>query len=254
MTGTEIYPLVETAANPLAQAVGTTLADAWQAIVGDKVLAWRLKNVAALHNKLEKELAKTGCALDMGKVPERVAFAWFEKATQADEPEIQDLFAKILASAAAGNEDAMRKRNIELISSLAPDDARLLEIIAAKYVRLRQQMGNYPDRYVMTWDFSLTHKLKEEGFVDKTSIDTLLSLGILRLEREVNLDRQELIRLAGTSKLSGFNASPIEETDKLVVTSLGASLIEALYPAARDGRAPQSNPMETEAAENPAGI
>jgi hypothetical protein len=120
--------MIETA-KELAQPVAATLSDTWAAVIGDRVAAYRLKNAAALQLKVNEEVGKLGLQLDRSKIPERYAFAWFEEATKQDEPEIQELFARLLARAAAGDEDALDRRHLETLSKFTPMEARLLQRI-----------------------------------------------------------------------------------------------------------------------------
>ena len=103
-------------AKQLVEPFTATLGDAWAAVIGDRVAAWRLKNAAALQIKVNEEVAKLGLKLDRPKIPERYAFAWFDEATKQDQPEIQDLFARLLAKAAAGEKGALDRRHLEIIT------------------------------------------------------------------------------------------------------------------------------------------
>jgi len=156
MSGAELFPIIAKDASetgkPLRDAVGTSLADVWQGLWGDKLAAWRLKNAAKVNDKLGKELAERGLTLNLDKIPERFAYSWFDKASQEDEPEIQALFAKLLANAAEGNEEALNRRNIELLSRLAPQDAKLLELL------------NKGIRQVIPWRYSTFSKPSRISF------------------------------------------------------------------------------------------
>ena len=60
-------------------------------------------------------------------IPERYAFAWFEEATKQDEPELQVLFARLLARAAAGEGQADDRRLIDLLKQMTPADAAVFQ-------------------------------------------------------------------------------------------------------------------------------
>jgi hypothetical protein len=107
--------------------VGETLSDAWRAIVGDRVSHWRLKNAMALQKKTNEEAQRLGLRFRPEFIPERYAFAWFEEATKQDEPEIQVLFARLLARAAAGEDGADDRRLIGLLRELTPADAAVFQ-------------------------------------------------------------------------------------------------------------------------------
>ena len=82
--------------------VGETLGDLWRGIAGDRVGQWRLRNAMELQKKTFQEAKRLGLVINPDRIPERFAIAWFEEATKADEPEMEILFARLLARAAAG--------------------------------------------------------------------------------------------------------------------------------------------------------
>ena len=245
MSGGELIPIVTTAgkdaAKPLSEAIGTTLSDVWQAVVGDRVAAWRLKNAAAYHEPLKRELAEHGVMLNLDKIPERFAFTWFDKATQSDEPEIQELFAKLLANAARGNEDALRKRNIELVSGLTPSDAKLLEIINKRFRDYAKRVwAGHRHMFTMTMDSKFYQGLIDDGLEDVSSVDALVAVGVLRFLTYTSVDQGaiaalfELPREINRNDLV-INPSAMERmlttTQALNLTRVGVSLLDALYPA-----------------------
>ncbi|MBB3941766.1 hypothetical protein GGR39_003447 [Novosphingobium fluoreni] len=231
-----IVPIVAKKADelskPLGSAVAGTLADAWHAILGDKVVAWRLKNAAKVSEKLEKEVAERGLTLKTAALPESYAYRWFEKASEEDEPELQALFAKLLANAASGNEAALQRQNIDLVSRLTPDAASLLSQVASKYRDARERLAHhkYPTRDISAEIYFADGDIEEQHEV-ATAI--LLSLGILRSSIEL-VDRSTMFSMSWKSSVSQPRSS-IKDTAKLeeyiVLTVLGANLIEALYPS-----------------------
>jgi len=88
-----------------------------------------LKNAMALQVQTNEEARRLGLKLDNSRIPERYAFAWFEEATKQDEPELQLLFARLLARASAGDEDASDRRLIEVLGKLTPIDAAIFQRI-----------------------------------------------------------------------------------------------------------------------------
>lgn len=80
MTGSELFPIVTDSVKPVGSAVGGTLAEVWQGILGDRVTAWRIKNAASINEKLGQHLAKTGQTLNLDKLPASVAYSWFQRA------------------------------------------------------------------------------------------------------------------------------------------------------------------------------
>lgn len=231
-----IFKPAADAVEPVTRAIGGTLAEFWQGVVGDRVTAWRIRNAVSIDKKLRDDLAASGTTLILDNLPEGAAFRWFQRATEADEPELQELFAKLLANAASGNEDALRKRNIELVSNLTPDDARLLAYIADRYAERNQNYFGHPHPLVMTYDHFFVHRYKEAGFNSELPIDALLSLGILRFDREFATNGHQIgqaISLATSEYARGSDiglSRMFEQEKKLVLTEVGRSLLLALFP------------------------
>jgi len=111
--------------------VAESLSEAWAALVGDRIANWRLLNIAKQQLKVNEEFKKLGLKPNIDKIPERFAITWFEEASKQDEDDIQALFARLLARAAAGENDALDRRNIEIVSKLTPNDAALFLEMAA---------------------------------------------------------------------------------------------------------------------------
>lgn len=235
MTGSELFPIVSETSKSLREAVGTTLADVWQGLLGDKVTAWRLRNAAAVSEKLGKELAKTGQSINLDKIPEGVAYAWFQKATETEEPEIQALFAKLLANAADGHTDALKKLNIDLISRLTLASGTLLGSIARQFRDesiTRSSMQNvYIDfdeidvRYFDDMEFSLIG-----------AVDELIALGIINIDNSQdahyggNKYKELAIELSiSRTARDEFNRMRWSR-NPLFITGVGESLIGALFP------------------------
>jgi len=238
MSGAELFPIVAKDASetgkPLREAVGTSLADVWQGLWGDKLASWRLKNAAKLNDALGKELAERGLALNLDKIPERFAYSWFEKASQEDEPEIQALFAKLLANAAEGNDEALKRRNIELISKMSPSDAKLLEYIAQVYEDWRHPHSSLAAPYITEYSQFWYEVERNVPDLDDTSLETLMAHRILEEEIDSRLDSSALTDLMRNfdghsfSLYQTFN-SGIITTSNLVLTATGKSLIDALF-------------------------
>ena len=205
--------------------VGASLSDAWSAVIGDRIAAWRLKNAASLQVAVNDEIAKLDLQLDRSKIPERYAFAWFEEATKQDETEIQQLFARLLARAVAGDDDAADRRNLEILTHFTPMDAKVL----AWFFR---ECG-HPRRYASLSESEAWKGLRGEfGEKSSLSLDHLIALGVLErqfsLRTQGNTYRWETIE-AG-SRLDRF----VDDlSDKLMIdcdlaaTSRGVSLYHA---------------------------
>lgn len=109
--------------------VGGTLNDVWQSLIGDRISHYRLKNAMSLQKATNAEASRLGLTLNSARIPDRYVFAWFEEATKQDEPEIQILFARLLARAASGDPDAEDRRLITALKEMTPNDAAVFQRI-----------------------------------------------------------------------------------------------------------------------------
>jgi hypothetical protein len=236
MAGNELFPiLVEDTTKPMRAAVGSTLAHAWQGILGDRILAWRLERAAKLDERLKGKLALSGLTINLDTIPEGFAFKWFEQATQADEDDILDLFATLLANAAAGNEDALKKRNIDLVSRLSPEDATFLAFVHRKRREYLNSRRFPHDPFEIRIDWVLDREIKDEHFDFESASDSLVSLGILRLENVYSLDDTGIGNMIAVTQRHGSDfvnldlSRMLNTEQKFVLTTVGQSLLEALY-------------------------
>lgn len=238
------------AGTELAAPLTATLSDAWSAIIGDRIAAWRLQNAAKLQQEVNLELQKLGVKLDNARIPERYAFAWFEEGSKQDEPEIQSLFARLLARAANGVEEALDRRHIEIISRLTPIDALVLRFIYDNAGERRQidlfgkpfQGAKYEEPY-------LYHLLsKRFGENSKQSVEHLIVLGVLEVRPSV--DRWSLSRVFGAARvqddgeldLPTFSAD-LDVGGEVHMTFTGQALSRALdLESLRAPEAPSSSP------------
>jgi hypothetical protein len=167
----DLTPIVKPI-NDVAEPLTNSLSDAWSAVLGDKIAAWRLRNAAEIQVKLHEELKRLGVSLDNAKIPERYAFTWFDEATKQDEPEIQELFARLLAKAAAGDKEAGDRRNLEILTRMTPMDAQVFHWIFEKCVNGR---GAMIGREFVIWSLIT----KEFGAVAELALEHLIQLGLL---------------------------------------------------------------------------
>ncbi|MBF5089702.1 hypothetical protein F1640_06685 [Novosphingobium sp. NBM11] len=197
----EIIKQALEAAKPVAE----SLSDAWQGVVGDRVAAWRLKNAAKIQIKVREELDRLGLSLNLAHIPERYAFSWFEEATKQDEPEIQELFARLLARAAAGNADSADRRLLEIVSKLTPDDARMSQFFFDGPANCTMSKDGNQLAGVEIDEYELFKAARESYGKDSwRSIEHLISLGVL--ERRVAIDKDSVF-----NALSNLQTSPTGE-------------------------------------------
>lgn len=228
----DISSMIAPASKALAPA-GGTLSEAWQAVIGDRVAAWRLTNAAKLQTRVNKALGASGLKFNGSKIPERYAFTWFEEATKQDEPEIQELFAQLLARAAMGDKDANDRRHIETLSRFTPMDARIFDFVFEVGKVSKPAFAPDAPPYLEMHEHELLRAVKRSfGAEAWMSVEHLTVLGIL--ERQTSVDRTSLKRLFESADLRerrGFFIpafSDLELDVRLAVTISGFSLRRAL--------------------------
>jgi hypothetical protein len=201
-----------------------TLSDAWQAIIGDRVAAWRLKNAMALQAKASQEARRLGLSLNAARIPERYAFAWFEEATKQDEPEIQQLFARLLARAAAGDDDASDRRLLEILTRLTPMDATVMDWM----FRNTADPADHP-----RWDEKAVWKSVRDlwGASSSLSVEHLITLGVFERSFALKPNSQHLQEWsAGDIRNAVVQGRELDV--ELLATETGMSLHRALAPIA----------------------
>lgn len=157
--------------------VAGSVSEAWAGVIGDRIANWRLINAAKLQLKVQEEFKKLGLEPNTDKIPERYAITWFEEASKQDEDEIQDLFARLLARAAAGDGDALDRRNIEIVSKFTPNDAALFLEMAAGGWGARGYSGKLHWIEKGTFFSQKPTKVDVEKF--SRSYEHLITLGLL---------------------------------------------------------------------------
>ncbi|WP_242152579.1 Abi-alpha family protein [Sphingomonas sp. BAUL-RG-20F-R05-02] len=108
--------------------VGGSLSEAWASLIGDRATYWRMKNAMKYQPLLKAEADRLGLKMNAAKIPDKFAFTWFDEATKQDEPEIQVLFARLLARASDdGVNTGSDRRLIDVLARLTPEDASLFQ-------------------------------------------------------------------------------------------------------------------------------
>jgi hypothetical protein len=231
-----LTPIITNAANEvsggLVKSIGATLSDVWQRIVGDRVQAWRMENAAKISETLVAQVAARGLVLKFEALPAGYAFRWFDKASEEERPEIQALFATLLANAAIGNEDALQRHNIELVSRMTPNAAQFLVLIKENYVEfLRNNRISDPRQFKNIDKFSM--KLNHFKAEFNTDFDLLISMGVIRRRDHLSIDRQLVASIVqqGNSPSESALARAVKIATSVAITPLAVSLMVALFGA-----------------------
>jgi len=204
---TKIVGPVLSAVAPVGQALGET----WAVLIGDRVAAWRLRNAASLQRAVIDEAQRFGLTVDRSRVPERYAITWFEEATKQDEPEIQELFARLLTKAANGDADALDRRHLDMLTRFTPIDAQTFQWFYAFIDGYKTRASD---------EFALIKAVKIEiGESSTLSIEHLITLGAL----ERRFDTVERERFDWHDQAPHYGAKA-----EIMPTEMGMSLARAL--------------------------
>ena len=110
--------LLEKLAGPAAQEVGLML--------GERLRAYRLKNLGTVAQKMERKLCDAG--LPVNAVPPRLLLPIIENSSIEDNDSLQELWAGLLATA-SHQTDSVSPAFVETLKQLTPDEARHLKHI-----------------------------------------------------------------------------------------------------------------------------
>lgn len=221
----DLTPIVKPL-NDLAEPLTTSLSEAWSAVLGDRIAAWRLRNAAKLQVKVNDELDRMGLSLNNAKIPERYAFAWFDEATKQDEPEIQELFARLLAKAAAGDEDAADRRNLEVLSRMTPMDARVMAWLFDKH-EIADHIHGVGELLIMR---TIVNEM-DSGAV--RSMEHLILIGIIERSYAIGGGRSRITTsrsLVQEGRVTGHVPQPPTIARYVSSTLLGSGLYRACAP------------------------
>ncbi|MCR9124005.1 MAG: DUF4393 domain-containing protein [Phyllobacteriaceae bacterium] len=202
-----IAPAVdEAAAEVIKVAAGETASglvgfskDLLGAIIGDRVREWRTRNLISSAAKTADFLKEKGIPLDRcHSLPTGEIYALFEGMSRSDEPEIQALYAGLLANSLTS--DVHDKRAIvSVLANLTPLEARILEAMQEIDAALSDYNRRWPPMQVFeaTEDVEgQSRKLMEEDqstLTNKTKavVDAIMS-GVT--EERVLFAIQNLVR------------------------------------------------------------
>ena len=226
--------IVKTVAD-IASPISASLTDAWAAVLGDRIAVWRVKNAAKLQASVNVEMKALGIALDRARIPERYAFAWFEEATQQDEPEIHELFARLLARAATGDPDASDRRHILTISRFTPVDSCVLKFVYERAPQRRQSDITGRALQGATYREGALYDIvaKEFGDEARQSVEHLIVLGVLEVRPEFDDWALQRLFKSATVDDRGELDLPLYSADlsidaEIRMTLTGQSLCRAL--------------------------
>lgn len=220
-------------AKGILSAASDSLADIYGVMLGDRIANWRLQNVMRAHPKVQAEAARLGLKLRPEKVPNRFAFSWFEEVSKQDDGDLQTLFARLLAKAADGS-IASDERLIQLLSKMAPSDAKLFELFynpadtqAMDIFVMRRRQGVWGK---LSRTGLESHAKRELGADVSLEINSLLNIGAIAQtfvlkQKTVSVSNRDLSRVDVNRVLK----DTFSQEECVVHTPLGMALAIALF-------------------------
>lgn len=152
--------LEQEAAKILALSAGNTAAgiseytrDIFDLIIGDQIKEWRVRNVISKAEKTVQILRKKGISIEkIRQLPRGEWYALFDSASKSDEPELEDFWANLIASALdPSSKVSARQKYIEILKILSGDSAlflknlsgleQLMEFCNARKEEIKKQKG-----------------------------------------------------------------------------------------------------------------
>lgn len=156
------------------EGVAATGNDIWGLILGDKIAFYRRRNAMRLSKRLHEEAERLGTKLDPERIPDHFAFEWGESATKKSDETIQEMFVRLLTSAAieGGSTD---ERLIYALREMSGEDAVLFNALYAdKGFRM---MGKEQGLQVSAL---VSHTGKSLEIDAELALDNLLRLSLVR--------------------------------------------------------------------------
>lgn len=139
----------------------------------DRTALWKLQNFVAVAERAEGLLNERGLGSAAAPLSARLGVPLIEAAATENDPAIQDLWARYLAKGLSAPGGGFVTRHLTgVLSSLEPDDAKLLEFLFG--VQRQSRSG--------TVTFELSDVLVATGFDEfraTSCLDRLSSLGVL---------------------------------------------------------------------------
>lgn len=146
--------ILEATLGKTADGLGDTITTVWGGLIGDRLNEWRTRNLVSSLEKTAKILDAKGINLaDCCALPNGEMYSIFEGASKQDDPDLQKLWASLLANSMNPNGTEFRNELTSTLENLEPADARFFTFIA-KVERFeedhKQRMPIVPNDMFMT--------------------------------------------------------------------------------------------------------
>jgi hypothetical protein len=125
----------------LRRAFGSALTEFGE-MLADSVKLWRFQNLLRIRDKVDRIVQERDVPEAAFKaLPFGDSMRTIEAASQEDEDDVQELWARLIVKAAESDTPQINKLHIEILRSLAPADTALLELLHPSVVNREFQSG-----------------------------------------------------------------------------------------------------------------
>ncbi len=112
-------------------------------MLADSVKLWRFRNLLRIREKVDKIVQDRDVpSAAFNALPFGDSMRTIESASQEDEDDVQELWARLIVKAAESESPKINKLHIEILSSLSPADTALLELLYPSVVYREFKLGS----------------------------------------------------------------------------------------------------------------
>jgi hypothetical protein len=187
-------------------------------LIGDKVRYQRFKNQVLILRKSQTLLEEAG--LQPRPIPMKTLVPLVESCSLEDDPDIQEMWARLLADAASSDSNAfLHAIGVQLLSSISVDDAKLLQLIYTEFLdeqpKMLAKFKEWGIESSTVYPDSIT--FRPRNLFSKLGFD--VARGDLLLD---NLLRLNLVKY----ELPEIKDNELWGSDQIHLTTLGRRLLE----------------------------
>jgi len=204
------------------KAIGGEVLQEASGLVADRVREFRFRNQVAILQRTDKFLRDAN--LPKMKVATKLLVPLIESASLEDDPDLQELWAKLLATAASDPRISLQTITLDVLKGISSLEAAVLKALHAQlatgpreqYVDIRRVLVTHPTSPFLDLEGFVTRvgKPKAEVYL---ALDNLGRYNLFAVNEEVNLD----------GKRTGHR--------QLVMTRLGMQVLDLLMNPLRSG-------------------
>ncbi len=212
---------------PVAGAVGQSAV----MVGGEWIKLWQMKNAVSIGQTAVKILRKRGITSkeQLRDITTKFGILYLEGASVEDEPELQELWAKLLANALDSNfEDDIRIAFMSIIKDLTALDAKILNIINNELLKLNKGTNIFKLNFSIKY---ISRILSISEFIVRVSIDNLKRCQLVENAQlnAVNLSPPVEVVTARRTQTQRMNNQLVTPSnpDHFVISALGYLFIDA---------------------------